>query len=484
MTPRGDMPLEEGARSAIDAIAARAPVAFSPELTPSSPKPHSIWRFLGPALLVSVGYMDPGNWATDLEGGARFGYQLIWVLLASNLMALLLQNLCARLGVVTGMDLATACRTQYSRPLSLTLWILAELGIIACDLAEVLGSAVALHLLFGIPTLTGALLTSADVLLILMLQQRGMHRLEAVVLVLLVSIGACMLVEICLARPSLAGIASGLRPHLTGESLYVAIGILGATVMPHNLYLHSALVPRVGPSDRRGALRRNLWSTGLALNLALLVNMAILIVSAAVFWSRDLPVDDIRDAYRLMSPLLGSGVASILFAVALLCAGQSATVSGTLAGQIVMEGFVQLKVRPVLRRAITRGLAMIPAVGVLAWVGDSGLMSLLIGSQIVLSLQLPFAVVPLIKLTSSRALMGEFANGALVRWSASVCALLIVVANSALVGRTVSQQWHSTPWVAALVAVCGAMSILLLVRVAVTTIRCDRVRVRTAVADV
>jgi manganese transport protein len=474
MTPRGDTASEAGARMTHQAVVVRAPTRSSQEPTPSLKKPLSSWAFLGPALLVSVGYMDPGNWATDLEGGARFGYQLIWVLLASNLMALLLQNLCARLGVVTGRDLASACRAEYSRPLSFTLWVLAELGIIACDLAEVLGSAVALHLLFGIPTLTGALLTSVDVLVILMLQQRGMRRLEAVVLVLLVSIGACMLVELCLAQPSLAGMASGLRPHLTGESLYVAIGILGATVMPHNLYLHSALVPRVSPGDRRAALRRNLWSTAIALNLALLVNLAILIVAAAVFWSRELPVDDIRDAYRLLTPLLGSGVASVLFAIGLLCAGQSATVSGTLAGQIVMDGFVQLRVHPVLRRAVTRGLALIPAVGVLAWVGDAGLMSLLVGSQVVLSLQLPFAVIPLIKLTSSRALMGEYANGPVARWSASTCAALIVLANGALVARTVSLHWNTLPWLAALLAVTGAMSLLLLIRVAVVAIRSEQ----------
>jgi manganese transport protein len=395
------------------------------------------------------------------------------VLLASNLIALLLQNVCARLGVVTARDLASACRAEYSRPLCLTLWILAELGIIACDLAEVLGSAVALHLLFGIPTLTGALLTSADVFVILMLQQRGMRHLEAIVLVLLVSIGACMIVELWLARPSLAGIAGGLRPHLTGESLYVAIGILGATVMPHNLYLHSALVARVSPAERRAALRRNLWSTGLALNLALLVNMAILIISAAVFWSRGLPVDDIRDAHRLLTPLLETGIASLLFTVGLLCAGQSATMSGTLAGQIGMDGFVQLRVRTVLRRAITRGLAMVPAVGVLARVGDSGLMSLLVGSQVVLCL-LPFAVIPLIKLTSSRALMGEYANGVVPRRPASACALMIVLANGALVTRTVSQTWHTLPVAAALLTAAGAMSLLLLIRIALVKIQSEQ----------
>jgi manganese transport protein len=485
MTPRGDIPFEQGARATHEVGVVRAPVAISAD----DPAPHAsckagnTWRFLGPALLVSVGYMDPGNWATDLEGGARFGYDLLWVLLASNGMALLLQNLCARLGVVTGLNLATGCRAQYSRPLSLTLWILAEIGIIACDLAEVLGSAVALHLLFGIPTLAGAFLTSGDVLLILMLEQRGMRRLEAVVFVLLVSIGGCMLVELWLAQPSLAGIAGGLRPRLTSESLYVAIGILGATVMPHNLYLHSALVPRVSADARRAALRTNLWSTGLALNLALIVNAAILIVSAAAFWTRGLPVDDIRDAHELLTPLLGGGIASVLFAVGLLCAGQSASVSGTLAGQIVMEGFVDIRLHPALRRAVTRGLAILPAIGVLAVTGDSGLMPLLVGSQIVLSLQLPFAVIPLIKLTSSRAIMGDYTNGSVARWCASACALLIVIANMALVARTVSELWQTLPWVAALLAAAGAGSALLLLRVTTVALRSEQRRRATLPRD-
>ncbi|HKU39585.1 MAG TPA: Nramp family divalent metal transporter, partial [Polyangiales bacterium] len=330
--PRGDVAFgHDDVRAALDSVrAARTP--------PAAARPLGIVRFLGPALLVSVGYMDPGNWATDLEGGARFGYDLLWVLLASNVMALLLQNFCARLGIVSGTDLAAGCRREFSRPVGIGLWLLAEVAIVACDLAEVLGSAVALQLLFGIPVLWGALLTSVDVLVILMLQRRGMRRLEAVVLVLLLTIGACMLMEVWLAQPSASGILHGLRPTLTGESLPIAIGILGATVMPHNLYLHAALVPRVSPAQRPSALRRSFWSTALALNLALLVNAAILIVAAAVFWHRGLPIHDLRDAHQLLTPLLGSGIASVLFAVALLCAGQSATVSGTLAGQIVMEG--------------------------------------------------------------------------------------------------------------------------------------------------
>jgi manganese transport protein len=464
MTPRGDTTFDTGARAAYEPNVARAPTVEAP---------RNALRFLGPALLVSVGYMDPGNWATDLEGGARFGYDLLWVLLVSNLIALLLQHMCARLGVVTGLNLASACRNEYSRPLSFSLWIFAELGIIACDLAEVLGSAVALHMLFGVPILVGALLTSFDVLLILMLEQRGMRKLEAFVFVLLATVGGCMLLELWLARPSMADVVGGLRPRLNGESLYLAIGILGATVMPHNLYLHSALVPHVSVQARRSALRTNLWSTGLALNLALIVNAAILIVSASVFWTRGVPVDDIRDAHRLLSPLLGTGIASALFALGLLCAGQSASVSGTLAGQIVMEGFLQLRLSPVMRRALTRGFAIVPAIAVLAVAGDSGLMPLLVGSQIILSLQLPFAIVPLIKLTRSRALMGAEANQTLSHGGAIACACLIVAANAALVARTVAQLWEETPAVSLLLATAGAASFAFLARVATVSLRSD-----------
>jgi manganese transport protein len=464
MTPRGDAFVDPGARATDEPQVARAPAPANS---------RGAGRFLGPALLVSVGYMDPGNWATDLEGGARFGYDLLWVLIASSLIALLLQNLCARLGVVTGLNLASACQREFSRPVSFTLWILAELGIIACDLAEVLGSAVALHLLFGVPVLAGALLTSFDVLLILMLQQRGMRKLEAFVLTLLSSVGVCMLVELWFAKPSIADVAGGLQPRLNGDSLYLAIGILGATVMPHNLYLHSALVPHVSVEGRQQALRRNFWSTGLALNLALVVNAAILILAASVFWARGLPVDDLRDAHRLLSPLLGTGLASALFALGLLCAGQSASVSGTLAGQIVMEGFLQLRLSPLMRRALTRGLAIVPAVGVLAVAGDSALMALLVGSQIVLSLQLPFAIVPLIKLTRSRSLMGPDANRTLSHVCATACACLIVVANLALVARTVAQAWHSVPALSALLAVAGVASLGFLARVATVSLRSD-----------
>jgi manganese transport protein len=330
-----------------------------------------------------------------------------------------------------------------------------------------LGSAVALNLLFGLPTIAGALLTSFDVLLILVLQQRGMRRLEAVVLVLLMTIGACMMVELWLAKPPLQRIAHGVVPRLSTESLYVAIGILGATVMPHNLYLHSALMPRVAKQARAQALRTSLWSTAFALNLALLVNAAILIVAAATFSERGLAVTDLREVHQLLSPLLGSGLASGMFAVGLLCAGQSATISGTLAGQIVMEGFVNIRLPPLLRRAVTRGLAIIPAIAVLAVAGDDGLMPLLIGSQIILSLQLPFAVVPLIRLTSSVAIMGRHANSRWIRWLAGICAAGIVTANVALVTRTVEQLSETTPSLACLLGLAGVASLVLLGRVCV-----------------
>jgi manganese transport protein len=322
--------------------------------------------------------------------------------------------------------------------------------------------------------LWGAVLTSADVLLILMLQRRGMRRLEIVVLVLLASVAGCMLIELWLAQPALSGIARGMRPRLTGESLHVAIGILGATVMPHNLYLHSALVRRVPRAERPRAMRRSFWSTALALHLALLVNAAILIVAAAVFWERGLAVQDLRDAQQLLTPLLGSSAASVLFAIGLLCAGQSATVSGTLAGQIVMEGFVRVRLPPVLRRALTRALAILPAVAVLALAGDGGLTSLLVGSQILLSLQLPFAVIPLVKLTSSRTIMGQHENSPGLRRAAVACALLIVLANAALLVRCVTEYWRSLPWLAGALAAGGIASLAFLVHIALVPLRSAR----------
>jgi len=417
------------------------------------PEAGSAWRkmvgFAGPAMLVCVGYMDPGNWATDIEGGARFGYQLIWVLLLSNMMAVVLQTLAARLGLVTGRDLAQACRDFYSRRVALTLWVLCEVAIMACDLAEVLGSAIAMNLLFGIPLIVGVLITAFDVLLLLVLQNFGIRKVEAVILSLVGTIGFCYVVEIAVAHPDWGGIGRALiRPTLSGESLYVAIGIIGATVMPHNLYLHSALVQtrRVirSAGGIRQAIRYNLLDTIISLNLAFFVNAAILVMSAAVFFRNGRVVTELGQAYETLTPLLqttvghtlATAMASTLFGVALLCSGQSSTITGTMAGQIVMEGFVQLRLPPWLRRLITRLLAILPAVAFIAWKGNTGSYQLLILSQVVLSLQLPFAIVPLIQFTSNRKLMGEFVSGPGLRLLAWICAIIIISLNLWLLGRT------------------------------------------------
>ena len=422
--------------------------------SPSLPEVHgsvgttqlSFWKrlfaFAGPAYLVSVGYMDPGNWATDLEGGARFGYQLLWVLVMSNAMAILLQTLSARLGIVTGRDLAQACRESYPRAISYVLWILCEVAIAACDLAEVLGAAIALNLLFGIPLLAGVLLTSLDTLLILWFSRFGIRAVELFVLCLVLIIGACFGVEIFFAKPVFSDIANGLIPRLNGASLYVAIGILGATVMPHNLYLHSALVQtrRIGEAvaDKRSACRFNFIDSVVALNGALFVNAAILIVAASVFYQRGIAVNEIQQAHLLLAPLLGTATASILFAVALLCAGQSSTLTGTMAGQIVMEGFLNLRMQPWLRRMITRMVAIVPAAITIMLAGDKASYKLLILSQVVLSFQLPFAVIPLIHFTSDSNRMGEFANKVWVKVLAWVTAAIIVGLNLKLVFGQIS----------------------------------------------
>jgi manganese transport protein len=402
-----------------------------------------LWLFLGPAMLVSVGYMDPGNWATDLEGGARFGYQLLWVLVLSNLIALLLQTLSARLGVATGMDLAQACRALYPRPAVYALWILCEVAIIACDLAEVIGSAVALNLLFGIPLVWGAAITAVDIFLILLLQHFGARRLEAIVVAAVVIIAGCFAGELWLVQPDWREVASGLRPRLTDESLYIAIGILGATVMPHNLYLHSALVKtrHVAPTApaRRRALRYYFVDTALALNFAFLINASILIVAAGVFFQHGVAVQDLREAHRLLTPLLGAGLASLLFAIALLCAGQSATLTGTLAGQVVMEGFLRLRISPLMRRIVTRGLAVVPAIAVLAVAGEHSTLQLLVATQVVLSLQLPFAIVPLVRFTGHARLMSGFANNLAVSTLAWLSAAFVIAANGWLVWRILLQ---------------------------------------------
>ncbi|WP_288478108.1 Nramp family divalent metal transporter [uncultured Pseudomonas sp.] len=394
--------------------------------------------FLGPGYMVSVGYMDPGNWATDLAGGSQFGYLLLSVILLSNLMAILLQALAARLGIATGLDLAQACRARYSRPVSLLLWIACEIAIIACDLAEVIGTAIALNLLFGIPLMWGAILTALDVFLILLLMNRGFRWLEAFVIALLTLIFVCFGVQMVLAQPSIAAIADGFLPKAeivtNPAALYLAIGIIGATVMPHNLYLHSSIVqtrayPRTEEGRRMG-LRWAVADSTLALMLALFVNAAILITAAAVFHSAGrTDVAEIQDAYHLLSPMLGVGIASLLFAVALLASGINSTVTATLAGQIVMEGFLSLRIPDWARRLITRGIAVIPVVVVTGLYGESGTAKLLVLSQVVLSMQLPFAVIPLVRFVSDRQLMGSFVIGRLTQVLARAIAGLIVVLN-------------------------------------------------------
>src|SRR3954469_8822283 len=407
----------------------------------------SRWRrmlaFAGPAYLVSVGYMDPGNWATDLEGGARFGYKLLWVLVLSNLMALLLQTLSSRLGIVTRLDLAQACRDEYPRAVSYVLWVLGEIAIIACDLAEVLGAAIGLNLLFHIPLLVGVGLTAADTLLILWFTRLGIRFIEAFVLALIAIIGACFAFEIYLAHPDAGQVLGGLVPRIDSQSLYIAVGIFGATVMPHNLYLHSALVQtrRIGTTvaDKRQACLFNLVDSTVALNGALFVNAAILIMSAAVFFERHVVVREIQQAHQLLSPFLGTTAASVLFGLALLCSGQSSTLTGTMAGQIVMEGFLRFRMQPWLRRAVTRLLAITPAALTIYLAGDSGSYQLLLLSQVILSLQLPFAVIPLVHLTSDRSRMGTFANGPWLRTGAWFCAVFILALNTWLIQSQVSE---------------------------------------------
>lgn len=398
--------------------------------------------FAGPAYLVSVGYMDPGNWATDLEGGARFGYQLIWVLLMSNLMAVLLQTLAARMGIVAGRDLAQACRENYPKPVAYALWILCEIAIAACDLAEVLGTAIGLNLLFNIPLLYGVIITGFDTMVFLVIQNYGIRKMEAFILLLVSTIGVCFAIEVFFSQPVWGEVVTGFVPHLTSESLYVAIGILGATVMPHNLYLHSALVQTriIGQTEegKQQACKYNLVDTAVALNAAFFVNAAILIVAASVFYKHGIVVNEIQQAHELLTPLLGTTLAGTLFAVALISAGQSSTLTGTLAGQIVMEGFLKLRLRPFLRRLITRLIAIVPAVVVIGMKGDKGSYDLLILSQVILSLQLPFAVIPLIKFTSDTSLMGNFANKNWVKILAWVAAAIIVALNANLVFNQLS----------------------------------------------
>ena len=424
--------------------------------TVAVPRGPGFWRrllaFVGPAYLVSVGYMDPGNWATDLEGGARFGYQLIWVLLMSNLMAVLLQNLSVRLGLVAGRDLAQACREHYPRCVAYCLWVLGELAIAATDLAEVLGTAIGLKLLFHIPILIGVVITGFDVILLLVIQHFGIRRMEGLILSLVGLIGLAYVVELFLARPDWGEVATGFVPRLNKDSLYVAIGIIGATVMPHNLYLHSALVQtrdvRPTYNSIRAALRFNLIDSVVALNGAFFINAAILVLAGAVFYKHGQVVTNLEQAYGLLTPLLGTTIASVAFAVGLLAAGQSSTLTGTLAGQIVMEGFLQFKLRPWLRRLVTRLVAIVPAVITIWFMQDAGSYKLLILSQVILSLQLPFAIVPLIWFTSSRRMMGEFVIGTWLKILATVTAALIVALNVSLIGGTVGGWLAAGGWAA------------------------------------
>jgi manganese transport protein len=400
--------------------------------------------FAGPAYLVSVGYMDPGNWATDIAAGSRYGYALVWVLLMSNAMAVLLQGLSARLGLVSGRDLAQACRDRYPAPVNVALWILCEVAIAACDLAEVLGSAIGLQLLFGLPLIYGVLITALDTFLILFLHQAGIRKMEAFILVMVATIGACFLVEIVISRPDLPGIARGFFPRLPdADALYFAIGILGATVMPHNLYLHSALVQsRKVVKTAQGihqSLKFNLIDSVFALNMAFFINAAILVMAAAVFHrSGYFEVAEIQDAHRLLAPLVGTTLAPFLFALALICSGQSSTITGTLAGQIVMEGFVNIRLRPWLRRLVTRSVAIVPAVAVILWRGEGATGELLVLSQVVLSLQLSFAVIPLIHMVSDRALMGAFAIRTWVKGLAWLAAGIIAALNIKLVAGEIA----------------------------------------------
>jgi manganese transport protein len=425
-----------------------------PSAAPSLPEAHrsisvgrqdGYWRklliFSGPGYLVAVGYMDPGNWATDLAGGSQFGYTLLSIIMLSNLMAILLQTLSLKLGVATGRDLAQACRDHYSRNTTIALWVMAEIAICACDLAEVIGSAIALNLLFRIPLIWGVCITALDVLAVLYLQNKGFRRIEALVIILITTIAACFALEMFYSHPAWIPVLQGFIPRMeivrNKDMLYIAIGILGATVMPHNLYMHSSIVQtrKFEPTTegKREAIHFATIDSTVALTAALFINAAILIVAAATFHAQGRnDVAEIQDAYKLLTPMLGATWASTLFAVALLASGQNSTLTGTLAGQIVMEGFLNIRLRPWVRRLITRGLAIIPAIIVTAYYGESGTAKLLIFSQVILSLQLSFAVVPLILFTSDRRKMGPFANALWLNVLSWLVAAIIAALNGKL----------------------------------------------------
>jgi len=407
---------------------------------------RTLLAFTGPGLLVAVGYMDPGNWATDLAGGAQFGYTLLVVIMISNIIAIILQALALKLGVVTGRDLAQACRDQFSKPAGVGLWFLAEIAISATDLAEVVGSAVAIQLLFGLPLLVGVLITALDVFMLLLLNSKGFRYIEAVVGSLITVISLCFIAELIFARPEWNGVLLGFfvpRPEIITNPgmLYIAIGILGATVMPHNLYLHSSIIQtrkfELTPAGKRQAIRFGTIDSTTALMGALFINAAILILSSATFHNTGHQnVAEIQDAYKLLAPLLGTGLAGLLFAIALLASGQNSTLTGTLAGQIVMEGFLNIRIKPWVRRLITRALAILPAIGVIWYYGEGSATSLLVLSQVVLSVQLSFAVIPLVMFTSDRQKMGEFVNPTWLKVLAWAIAIVIAVLNAYLIFTT------------------------------------------------
>jgi manganese transport protein len=413
------------------------------------PDGKGFWRKLlaysGPGYLVSVGYMDPGNWATDLAGGAQFGYALLSVILLSNLMAIVLQSLCVRLGVATGRDLAQCCRDRFSPRVSFILWILCEIAIAACDLAELLGSAIALQLLFGIPLTIGVCITALDIIVILLLQSKGFRYVEALIITLITVISGCFIAELIFSRPDFQAVGAGFVPHAeilrNPQMLYIAIGILGATVMPHNLYLHSAIVQtrrwQETAAQKWEAIKFATIDSTIALSIALFINAGILILAASAFhFSGNQDVGEIQDAYKLLSPVLGAPLASVLFGIALLAAGQSSTLTSTMAGQIVMEGFLHIRLKPWLRRLVTRLVAIVPALVTIGILGEGSTSNLLILSQVILSLQLSFAVVPLVMFTSDRRLMQEFVNPRWLTYLASAIALVIIALNSWLLFTT------------------------------------------------
>lgn len=448
--------------------------------TVNVPHKKSFWKtlfaFIGPAYLVSVGYMDPGNWATDIAGGSKFGYQLIWVLLMSNLMALLLQSLSARLGIVKGWDLAQASRQQYPQWANISLYVFAEIAIAACDLAEIIGMAIGLQLLFDIPLVYGVLITALDTFLLLFLLNRGIRKMEAFILVLVAIIGVSFITEMLIVKPQLTEVAKGFVPSgLSHTALYIAIGIIGATVMPHNLYLHSALVQtRKFPKDDIGlsrAIKFNFIDSAVALNLAFFVNAAILILAGTAFYNMGYhEVSDIKDAHILLKNIFGD-LAPALFAIALIAAGQSSTITGTLAGQIVMEGYLNLRISPWLRRLLTRLVAIIPALFTILFVGENKLGDLLVLSQVVLSMQLGFAVIPLIHFTSSKKLMGKFAIGNTLKILAWLSAIIIVSLNVKLVIEEIQSFFiyleNGFWWLKLLVLLAAAFAAVLLIFICV-----------------